>query len=99
MKQMMTISGGILFAVAMISLIFGGATFFEMMQFQNQLESRSQTDKVLREVTGLKQFDEKELKGKQDTMVNSLAIAGIFGSVGMGLAIAGRTKATQETSK
>jgi hypothetical protein len=95
MKQMMTVAGGILFAVAMISLIFGGATFFQIIQFQNELESRSQADKLFREVTRLKQFDEQALKGKQDAMVASLAIAGIFGSVGIGLAIAGRNKATE----
>ncbi|MBD2344133.1 hypothetical protein [Anabaena subtropica] len=95
MKQMMTVAGGILFAVAIISLIFGGASFFQIIQFQNELESRSQADKLFRKVTDLDKFDEQALKGKQDAMVTSLAIAGIFGSVGIGLAVAGRSKTTQ----
>lgn len=95
MKQMMTISGGILFAVAMISLIFGGATFVQIMQFQNELKSRGQVNKILSEVTGLEKFNEQELKGKQDVMFASLATAGIFGSAGIGLAIVGRSKATE----
>ncbi|NMG08995.1 hypothetical protein [Brasilonema sp. UFV-L1] len=95
MKQMMTISGGILFAVAMISLIFGGATFVRIIQFQNELKSRGQANKIFSEVTGLEKFNEQELKGKQDVMFASLATAGIFGSAGIGLAIAGRNKAIQ----
>jgi hypothetical protein len=95
MKQMMTISGGILFAVAMISLIFGGATFVQIIQFQNELESRGQVNKTLSEWTGIEKFNKQEMKGKQDAMVASLATAGIFGSAGIGLAIAGRNKATQ----
>jgi uncharacterized protein YneF (UPF0154 family) len=47
MKQMMIIAGGILFAIAMISLIFGGATFVQIMQFQNELKSRGQVNKTL----------------------------------------------------
>ncbi|KAB8335345.1 hypothetical protein SD80_003175 [Scytonema tolypothrichoides VB-61278] len=95
MKQMMTISGGILFAVAMISLIFGGATFVQIIQFQNELESRGQVNKTLSEWTGIEKFNKQEMKGKQDAMVASLATAGIFGSVGIGLAVAGRSKTTQ----
>ncbi|MEH2154563.1 hypothetical protein [Nostoc sp.] len=95
MKQMMTVAGGILFAVAITSLIVGGVSFFQIIKFQSELESRGQANKLFNEVTGLKKFDEQELKGKQDTMVGSLAIAGIFGSVGIGLAMAGRSKATE----
>ncbi|MDB9374890.1 hypothetical protein [Nodularia sphaerocarpa] len=98
MKQMMTISGGILFTVGIISLIFAGGSFYEVIKFQNELESRGQAEKLIRQVTELDRLDEKALKEKQDLMVNSLVIAGIFGSVGIGLALAGRTKATQETS-
>ncbi|MEH2465214.1 hypothetical protein [Nostoc sp.] len=95
MKQMMTVAGGILFAIAIISLIVGGATFVQIIQFQNELGSRGQVNKTLSVLTGIEKFNEQELKGKQDTMVGSLAIAGIFGVTGIGLAIAGRTKATQ----
>jgi hypothetical protein len=95
MKQMMTIAGGILFAVGMISLIVGGATFVQLIQFENELKSRGQANKLLSEVTGLEEFKKKELKGKQDVMFGSLATAGIFGSVGIVLAMTGRSQATQ----
>jgi hypothetical protein len=99
MKQMMTVAGGILFAISIISLIFAGVSFVQVMKFQNELQGRSSFNKTVSEWTGIEKFNEQELKGKQDTMVNSLVIAGVFGSVGIGLAIAGRTKATQQTSK
>jgi hypothetical protein len=92
---MMTISGGILFAVAMISLILGGVSFVPIIQFQNELESRGGVNKTLSQLTGLEKFNEQELKGKQNIMFASLATAGIFGSAGIGLAIAGRNKAIQ----
>ncbi|MBW4614102.1 MAG: hypothetical protein KME21_12660 [Desmonostoc vinosum HA7617-LM4] len=95
MKQMMTIAGGVLFAIAIISLIVGGASFVQIIQFQNQLDSRGQVNKTISEVTGYEEFNKQELKGKQDTMVNSFIIAGIFGSIGVGLAIAGKSKAAQ----
>ncbi|KZL49224.1 hypothetical protein A2T98_13850 [Nodularia spumigena CENA596] len=95
MKQMMTISGGILFTVGIISLIFAGGSFYEITKFQNEIESRGQAEKLIRQVTELDRLDEKALKDKQDVMVSSLVIAGIFGSVGIGLAFAGRTKATE----
>lgn len=95
MKQMMTIAGGILFAVAMISLILGGVSFVQIIQFQNELESRGGVNKTLSQLTGLEKFNEQELKGKQDVMIASFVIAGIFGCTGIGLAIAGRSKATQ----
>jgi hypothetical protein len=94
MKQMMTVSGGILFAVAIISLIFAGGSFYEVTKFQNELESRGRVNKTLSEWTGIEQFNEQALKDKQNIMVSSLVIAGIFGSVGIGLALAGRSKAT-----
>lgn len=92
---MMTIAGGILFAVAILSLIVGGATFVQIIQFQNELQSRGQVNKTFSEWTGLEEFNKQELKKKQDVMVGSLAIAGIFGATGIGLAIAGKNKATQ----
>ncbi|MCP6761490.1 MAG: hypothetical protein NHB32_22745 [Fischerella sp. CENA71] len=95
MKQMMTIAGGILFAVAVISLIVGGVTFVQIIQFQNQLESRGQVNKKISEWTGIEEFNKQELKGKQDAMVASFVIAGIFGSTGIGLAFAGKSKTTQ----
>jgi hypothetical protein len=95
MKQMMTIAGGILFAIASISLIVGGVSVFQIVQFQNELESRGQVNKALSELTGIEKLNEQELKRKQDAMIASFAIAGIFGFVGIGLAFAGKSKTTQ----
>ncbi|NDJ18771.1 hypothetical protein [Myxacorys almedinensis] len=95
MKPMMTVAGGVFFAVAIMFLILGGTSFVGMMNFQKELESRGQFDKELRKWTGLDGLDKQELERKQSETTGSLVIAAISGSIGVGLAIAGKNKSTQ----
>lgn len=94
MKQMLTVSGGVFFAIAIMSLIFGGGIFAKKNQFQNELENRGQVNKTLSKLSGLEEFNKQELEGMQSIISTSLIVTGITGSIGIALAFAGKSKAT-----
>lgn len=94
MKQMLTTAGGVFFAIGIISLILGGWSFIEKIKLQNELASRNQFIKTISELTDVEVFNNKELQKKQDAAVTFLVITGISGSIGIGLALAGKSKVT-----
>ncbi len=95
MKQMMTVAGGVFFAITIMSLIAGSATFFQIAKFQNELENRSQFDKTVSQLTNYEELNKQKLKGMQDVIVTSFIIAGMSGFIGIGLAVTGKSKSTQ----
>lgn len=94
MKQMLTSAGGVFFAVGLIFLIFGGLSFHDKIQFQNQLESRPEWQKKVSKGIGWDDVKQKELQQKHDLMMVFLIIGGVSSSLGVGLALVGRTKPT-----
>ncbi|NJM19021.1 MAG: hypothetical protein HC836_12330 [Richelia sp. RM2_1_2] len=95
MKQMLTVSGGVLFAIAIISAIFGGGFFIQKLQFENELANRGDFNKTVSKIIGLDEFNKQKLEGIQTGVNTSFAVAGISGVLGIGLAIAGKTKTAQ----
>ncbi len=95
MKQMLTVSGGVFFAIAIMSLIVGGGSFIQKIQFQSELESRGQVNKTVSEWSGFEEFNKQKLKGIEDVIFTSIIIAGTSGFIGVALAIAGKNKGTQ----
>ncbi|BAZ13413.1 hypothetical protein NIES4071_52520 [Calothrix sp. NIES-4071] len=95
MKQMLTVAGGVFFAIGIMSFIFGGWTFLEKAKFENELASRDQTNKFISQVAGLDLLNKRELELKQNIMISSFVAAGISSSIGVGLAVAGKTKAPE----
>ncbi|MBF2016070.1 MAG: hypothetical protein IGS23_12870 [Rivularia sp. T60_A2020_040] len=95
MKQMLTVSGGVLFAIAIISAIFGGGFFVQKLQFENELANRGDFNKTVSKIIGLDEFNKQKLEGIQTGVNTSFAVAGICGVLGIGLAIAGKTKTAQ----
>lgn len=91
---MLTVSGGVFFATAIMSLIVGGGYFVQKVQFENELENRGEVSKTISEWSGFEEFNKQKSQEIQDTISNCLIIAGITGSIGIGLAIAGKSKAT-----
>lgn len=94
MKQMFTVSGGVFFATAIMSLIVGGGYFVQKVQFQNELENRGQVSKTISEWSGFEEFNNQKSEKIQDAISTSVLIAGITGSIGIGLAFAGKSKTT-----
>ncbi|MBE9211322.1 hypothetical protein IQ247_01060 [Plectonema cf. radiosum LEGE 06105] len=95
MKQMLTVSGGVLFAIAIISAIFGGGFFIQKLQFEQELANRGDFNKTVSKIIGLDEFNKQKLEGIQTGVNTSFAVAGISGVLGIGLAIAGKTKTAQ----
>ncbi|MGF1675533.1 MAG: hypothetical protein ACFCUV_17890 [Rivularia sp. (in: cyanobacteria)] len=95
MKQMLTVSGGVLFAIAIISAIFGGGFFIQKLQFEQELANRGDFNKTVSTFTGWEEFNKQKLEGIQTGVNTSLAVTGICGILGIGLAIAGKSKTAQ----
>lgn len=95
MKQMLTVSGGVFFAIAIICTICGGGFFIQKLQFENELADRGQFNKTVSEWTGWEEFNQQKLDNMQSAIITSVAVAGISGSLGIGLAIAGKSKTAQ----
>lgn len=92
---MLTVSGGVFFAIAIISAICGGAFFVQKLQFETELADRGQVNKTLSEWTGWEEFNQQKLDGIQSAITTFAAVAGVSGSLGIGLAIAGKSKTAQ----
>lgn len=52
MKQMMTVAGGVFFAIAILYLILGGFAISEKDKFEKELESRDAITKELNKNSG-----------------------------------------------
>ncbi|NJL80810.1 MAG: hypothetical protein HC836_41290 [Richelia sp. RM2_1_2] len=95
MKQMLTVSGGVFFAIAIISAISGGAFFVQKLQFENELAERGQFNKTVSKLSGWEEFNQQKLDGMEAAIITCVSVAGISGSLGIGLAIAGKSKTAQ----
>lgn len=92
MKQMLTVAGGVFFAVSLTSLIFAGMSIFQTREYEQELAKRGQIEKTLSGWTGLEEFNKQKLQGMQNFTTGSFVVAGISGALGIGLAIAGSNK-------
>ena len=105
MRQMLSVAGGILFAISILCLILAGFAIAEKNKFEKELESR---DPVTRELNKNSGWDSTVNKPKLETLQGSISgsflAAGVTGSTGVCLAIAGtiagrRKKQGEETNK
>jgi hypothetical protein len=93
MRQMMTVAGGMFFAIAILCLIFGGFAIAEKNKFEKELESRNPITKGLNQGLGWDDTVNKpKLEFLQSSISGSFIAAGVTGSIAIGLAIAGRNK-------
>ncbi|MBD2414870.1 hypothetical protein FACHB389_33695 [Nostoc calcicola FACHB-389] len=95
MKQMITVAGGVFFSVGIMFLLLGGWSFWEKIKFENELKSRGQFNTTISKLSGWEELNKQELERKQNLVFTFLVIAGISGSLGVGLAIAGKNQPTQ----
>jgi len=90
---MMTVAGGVFFAISILCLIFGGFAIAEKGKFEKELESRDSITKELNRSSGWDDTVNKpKLENIQGGISGSFIAAGVTGSVAVGLAIAGRSK-------
>lgn len=93
MKQMMTVAGGVFFAIALLCLMFGGFAIAEKSKFEKELESRDSITKGLNQGLGWDDtINKPKLESLESSISGSFMAAGITGSIAVGLAIAGRSK-------
>ncbi|NEQ28663.1 MAG: hypothetical protein F6K28_58805 [Microcoleus sp. SIO2G3] len=90
---MMTVAGGVFFAIAILCLVLGGFAIAEKNKFEKELESRDSITKGLNQNLGWDDTVNKpKLELLQSSISNSFIAAGVTGSIAIGLAIAGRSK-------
>lgn len=92
MKQIVNVGGGLLCAISIISLVFGGAAFSGMLNVQNELNNRGQAEKLLDGLIGKDKENEERLKERQNTTTLFFVVGGVSGVLGIGLILAGRSK-------
>ncbi|UKO96356.1 hypothetical protein [Nostoc sp. UHCC 0870] len=92
MKQIMSVAGGVFCTISIISLIFGGASLSGMINLQNELKGRGKFDVVLGELIGTEKENEQKLKNKQNEVMLFFVLAGVTGSLGIGMILAGKNK-------
>jgi hypothetical protein len=93
MRQMMTVAGGVFFAISIVCLIFGGLSIADKNRFEEELESRDPLTRGLNQGLGWDDAVNKpQLESLQNSISNSFIAAGVTGSIAIGLAIAGKSK-------
>lgn len=98
-RQMMTVAGGVFFAISILCLILGGFSIAEKNKFEKELESRDPITKQLNESSGWDDIVNKpKLETLQSSISGSFMAAGVTGSIAVGLAIAGRSKKQGRTN-
>jgi hypothetical protein len=92
-KQMMTVAGGVFFAIALLCLILGGFTISEKNKFEKELESRDAITKELNKNSGWDNtVNNPKLEALENSISGSFMAAGVTGAIAVGLAVAGRSK-------
>ncbi|MCU0526961.1 MAG: hypothetical protein MUF72_19305 [Elainella sp. Prado103] len=93
MRQMMTVAGGVFFAISILCLIFGGFAITEKSKFEKELENRDPITRGLNQGLGWDEAVNKpKLESLQSSVSGSFIAAGVTGAIAIGLAIAGRSK-------
>ncbi len=96
MKPMFVTAGGVFFAISILCVILGGFAIAEKNKFETELANRDPITRELNKNTGWDDTVNKpKLESLQSSISGSFTAAGIFGAMGIGLAIAGKSKATQ----